>query len=90
MKKINERDKLFKKFRKTLLHVDKDNYEEVRNKVLKLIHKKKKAYFESTLTENNGKPKELWKSLKSLGLKFERSITNIDCLKNDKSANFDV
>ena len=28
--------------------------------------------------------------LKSLGLKFERSISIINCLENDKSANFDV
>ena len=72
------------------MHVDKDNYKEAKNEVQKLIRTKKKAYFESKLTENIGKPKELWKSLKSLGLKFERSISNINCLENDKSANFDV
>ena len=49
-----------------------------------------KAYFESKLTENIEKPKELWKSLKSLGLKYERSISNINCLENDKSTSFDV
>ena len=37
-----------------------------------------------------GKPKKLWKSLKSLGLKFERSISNINYLENDKYSNFDV
>ena len=72
------------------MHVDKDKYKEARNEVQKLIRTTKKAYFESKLTENIGKPKELWKSLKSLGLKFERSISNINCLENDKSANFDV
>ena len=87
-KKINE--KLFKNFKKPPLHVDKDNYKEVRNEVQKLIRTKKKWYSESKLTENIGKPKELWKSLNSLGLKFERSISNINCLENDKSANFDV
>ena len=56
----------------------------------KLICTKKKAYFESKLTENIGKPKELWNCLKSLGLKFESSISNINCLENDKSVNFDV
>ena len=90
MEKVNERDKLFKKFKKCRLHVDKDNYKEARNEVQKLFRTKEKAYFESELTENIGKPKELWKSLKSLGLKFERSISNIKCLENDKSANFDV
>ena len=90
IEKINERDKVFKKFKKSRLHVDKDNYKEARNEIQKLIRIKKKAYFESKLTANIGKPKELWKSLKSLGLKFERSIANINCLDNNKSANFDI
>ena len=54
------------------------------------IRTKKKTYFENKLTENIGKPKELWKSLKYLGLKFEPSFSNINCLENDKSVNFDV
>ena len=64
-------------FSRSCLHVDKDNYKEVRNEVQKLICAKKKAYFESKLTESIGKPKELWNCLKSLGLKFESSISNI-------------
>ena len=72
------------------MRVDKDNYKEARNEVQELIHTKKKAYFESKLTKKIGKPKELWKTLKPLGLNFERSISNINCLENDKSANFDV
>ena len=61
-----------------------------RNEVQKLIRAKEKAYFEKKLTENIGKPKELWKSLKVLSLKFECYISNINCLENDKSAYFDV
>ena len=90
MEKINKRDKLYKKFKKFGLHVGKDNYKEARNEVQKLIRTKKKTYFESKLIENIGKSKELWKSLKSLGLKFKRSISNINYLENDKFANFDV
>ena len=59
MEKINERDKLLKKFKKSHLHVDKDSYKEAKNEVQKLIRIKKKIYFESKLTENIGKPKEL-------------------------------
>ena len=58
-------------FSRSGLHIDKDNYKEVRNEVQKLICTKKRAYFENKLTENIGKPKELWKCLKSLGLKFK-------------------
>ena len=56
------------------MHVDKGNYKEARNEVQKLFRIKKKAYLERKLTENIGKLKGLWKSLISLGLKFERSI----------------
>ena len=51
---------------------------------------KKKAYFERKLTEKIDKPKELWTDLKFLVLKFERSITNINCLENEKSTNFNA
>ena len=78
MEKINVRDKIFKK---SCLYVDEDNYKEVRNELQKLIRIKKKAYFERKLTQNIGKSKELWKSLKSLGLKIERSISNVNCLE---------
>ena len=36
VKKITEREKLFKKFKKFCQHVDKDNYQEARNEVQKL------------------------------------------------------
>ena len=67
------RDKVFKN---SCLYVDEDNYKEVRNELQKLICAKKKSYFEIKLTQNIIKAKELWKSLKSLGLKIERSVVN--------------
>ena len=90
MEKINERHKLFKKFKISCFHVDKGNYKEAKNELPKLIHTKKKAYFKRKLTDNIVKPKDLRKSLKSLGLKFERSISNISCLENGKFTNFYV
>ena len=61
MEKMYETDKLFNKFKfkNSCLHVDKDNYKEARNEVQKRICTKKKAYFQSKLTENIAKPKEL-------------------------------
>ena len=78
MEKINMRDEAFKQYH---LYVDENNYKEVRNELQKLICTKKKPYFESKLTQNIGKSKELWKSLKSLGLEIERSISNVNCLE---------
>ena len=66
--KIAIRDKLFKKFKKSKLHVDNDLYRKARNNVENLIKSKKKTYFEDKLKENIGKPKELWKALNDLGL----------------------
>ena len=83
--KNSKNSKNFRKFKKSHLHVGKDNCKETRNEVQKLIRAKK-----SKLTENIGKLKELWKCWKSLGMKFERSVSNSKCLKNNKSANFDV
>ena len=56
-----------------------------RNKVQHLINKKKKTFVVGKLNENIGKPKELWKSLKSLGLPSKTSI----CLEKDGTLSFD-
>ena len=50
-KKISDRENLFKKIKKSRLHIDKDNHKEARNEVQKLIHTKKKAYFKSKLMQ---------------------------------------
>ena len=63
---INNRGKLFKKCKKARLPLDQDNYKKARYEVQKIIGEKKRNYFETKLTENIGKPKELWKTLKAL------------------------
>ena len=65
--KISIRDKLFKKFKTFKLQIDRELYNEARNKVQSLIRKKKKTYYDDQLKENVGNPKELWKTLISLG-----------------------
>ena len=65
---IRIRDKLLSKFKRTKTHTDHVNFRKARNHVLSLIKKKKKNCVIGKLNENIGKPKELWKSLKSLGL----------------------
>ena len=57
--KIHTRDKLYKKFKSTKLHVDEEIYKEARNTVQNLIRKKKKAYFEEKIKENTANPKKL-------------------------------
>ena len=89
MEKIAIRDKLFKKFKNSKLHVDNDIFKEAKKEVVDLINRKKKEFFENKLNENIGKPKELWKTLSELGLSKKTSgISNI-CLKNEGENVFD-
>ena len=61
-------EKLSKKYKKTRLHVDKEIYKRARYSLQNLTAKKKKEFFENKLKECMGKPKDLWKAIKSLGL----------------------
>ena len=45
---------------------------------MKKNKKKKHAFFEEKLSEMIGKPKELWESLKSLGMSKTRVISNFN------------
>ena len=81
MEEIHKRYKLYKKFKFTKLHVDKDLYRKGRNVVQNLIRKKKKAYFEEKLKANTANTKKLWETLKELGLKNKRSPTSDIYLK---------
>ena len=54
-----------------------------------MIKNKKKNFVVGKLNENMGKPKELWKSLKSLGLSSKRSSSSAICLENEGTLSFD-
>ena len=86
---IRIRDKLLSKFKRTKSHTDHVNFKKSRNNVLSLIKKKKKNCVIGKLNENIGKPKELWKSLKSLGLPSKQDKASKICLKKDGQHCFD-
>ena len=77
------RDKQLSKFRRTKSHIDHVNFKKARNNVLSFIKKKKKTCVVGKLNENIGKPKELWKSLQSLGLPSKEDKPSKICLKKD-------
>ena len=80
------RNQQYKKFKKTLLHVDKEIVKETKYKVIKMVKSKKKPYFERKLHENIAKPKELW----SLGLPCKNSaVPNIYLKDKNGSLNFE-
>ena len=82
---IRLREKYFKKFKKSNLHIDYDFYVEAKYNVQKLIKQKKIEFYNAKLTENIGKPKELWKALKNLGLPSKKSPSTNICLTKDNT-----
>ena len=86
---IERRDKSLAKFKESRLHSDKESYKKACNKVQRMIKNKKKNFFTGKLNENIGKPKEFWKSLKSLGLLSRKSSCSTICLEKDGILSFD-
>ena len=75
-------EKLFLKFKKSKLHLDEEIYKKIRNQVQKLIKKKKRNFYEINLKQKINKPKELWKTLKSMGLPSKAASASNICLKD--------
>ena len=86
---IKNRDKLFRKFKKSKLQIDKDIYNAARYKLQKMITNKKGAFLENKLTESNGRPKDLWKALRSLGLPSKTSSWEVNALKINSKVEHD-
>ena len=72
---IKTRDKLFRNFKKSKSNIDNTNYKKSRNHLQVLIERKKRNFVSQKLTENISKPRELWKSLKKLGLPSKNGPT---------------
>ena len=82
---IKIREKRLKQLESTRLQIHEELYKEAKYSVMKLIKDKKNQFYKLKLKENIGKPKELWKALKSLGLPSKKgSISKICLQKNDK------
>ena len=58
--------------------MEKSKYE-----ALRLIATKKQAFFEEKHSETIGKPKELWESLKSLGMPKRTVISNLNAIEEN-------
>ena len=77
------------RFKLTKLHIDENLYKEAKYNAMNLIKTKKKKKTQTKLKENIGKPKELWKALKSLGLPSKKSSSFNICLAKDNKIHFD-
>ena len=74
-------EKLFLKLKKSELHNDEEIYEKVRNQLQKLIKNKKWSFYEINFQQKINKPKELWKTLKSMGMPSKAASASNICLK---------
>ena len=75
--------KLFQKYKNSKLHIDKDIYNAARYKVREMI-------FEKKLSESTGKPKDVWKVLKSLGLPNKVFSCEVSALKINNTVEEDA
>ena len=51
---------------------------------------KKQAFFDEKLSESFGKPKELWNTLKSLGMPKKTVVSNVNAVDDNKSLTYDI
>ena len=87
--KIILRDKRLKKFKDSRLNIDGQLYRDAKINVQKLIKIKKRDFYQEKLRENVGKPKELCKALKSLGLPSKITPVSQVSLKDGETILFD-
>ena len=85
LEKIILRDKRLKKFKTSRLNIDQQLYKEAKVTVQKLIKNKKRDFYQEKLRKNIGKPKQLWKALKSLGLPSKISASQVSLKDGGKS-----
>ena len=77
-------------FKKTRLHIDKELYKNAKYGTQKLITAKKQLFFDEKLSESVGKPKELWNTLKSLGMLMKTVVSNFKTIDNNMSLTYDI
>ena len=89
LENINTRDKHFKKFKNSRLHIDKELDKKAKYNTTKLISAKKQAFFDDKLSENIGKLKELWETLKSPNMPEKTLISNFNAVESNNGLPFD-
>ena len=80
----------YKKFKHSDLKTDKYSFKIPEMLLQKIIPKKKKSYFEEILAKNRSRPKELWRTLKSLGLSSDKARKSKIYLKKDVAIQFEA
>ena len=87
---IYARNRLLKKFKRSKKFEDEKIYKAAKYLTENLIKNKKKNYIKSKLQENIAKPKELWKTLKSLGLPNKNTSSGKICIETNGEVSFET
>jgi len=89
IERIHVRDKLRKKYNKTKLQSDYDNFKNAQKQAKQIVKMKKCDYVKGQLKENIAKPSKLWKTLKSIGLPSKSKNESKICLKENEEMFFE-
>ena len=89
IEKIHVRDKLRKKYNKTKLQSDYDNFKNAQKQAKKNVKLKKCDFIKEQLRENIAKPSKLWKTLKLIGLPSKSKDESKICLKENGTMFFE-
>ena len=87
--RIQVRDKLRKKYNKTKLQIDYDNFKNAQKQAKKIVKRKKCDFVKNELRENIAKPSKLWTTLKSIGLPSKSKDESKICLKENETMFFE-
>ena len=78
------------KFKKSRLNIDRKFHKKPKCDDLKLTASRKKDFFEDKLLEMICKPKELWQSLKSVGMPNKTAISNFNAIEGNVTLTYDT
>ena len=70
--------------------IDKELYKKAKYDTQKFIAAKNQAFFDEKLSESVGKPKELWNTLKFLGMPKKTVVSNFNAIDDNKSLTYDI
>ena len=88
LERINIREKLRKKYKKSGLQIDFENFKNAQKQAQQMTKAKKCDYIKEQLQINKAKPAKLWKTLKSLGMSSKGPNAKI-CLKENEVTYFE-
>ena len=90
LEKLNSRDKLLQKFKKSWTSHWQRVTKKSKYEALELIATKKQAFLGQKISESIGKPKELWESLKYLGMPNKTVISNLNAMEDNDTLTYDT